>query len=68
MYRLVIYSPDVQAILGCSPSKASELLRIIKDVHDKEKHQSVTIKEFCDYQDLPFEEVFNMINSAVLNS
>lgn len=62
MKRLCIDVKEIATILGKSPQTAQALLRTIKHVHGKKKHQSVTIKEFCDYQDLPFEEVFNMVN------
>lgn len=49
-------------ITGKSISSSRELIRQIKDVHGKRKHQLVTIKEFCDYVGFEYEEVFQMIN------
>ncbi|MDX1774832.1 hypothetical protein [Oceanihabitans sediminis] len=63
MKRICIYPSDVVYLLGKSQNASQTLLRTIKDAFEKEKHQVVTIKEFCDYMGLPFEEVFNMINS-----
>lgn len=62
MKRICIYPSDVAELTGKSLSSSRELIRHIKAVHGKQKHQLVTIKEFCDFQCLPFEEVFNMIN------
>ncbi|MGM5470791.1 hypothetical protein ACS386_10995 [Flavobacteriaceae bacterium LMO-SS05] len=62
MNRLCIYPNEVAIITGKSISSSRELIRRIKDVHVKRKHQLVTIKEFCDYEGLPYDEVFNMIN------
>lgn len=62
MKRLCIYPDEVAIITGKSISSARELIRRIKDVNGKRKHQPVTIKEFCDYEGIPYDEVFNMIN------
>ena len=63
MKRICIYPADVAGILGKSPSSARTIVRAIKDIHGKMSHQPITIKEFCDYMDLPYEEVFNMVNN-----
>ena len=62
MNRLCIYPNEVAIITGKSMSSSRALIRQIKDVYKKKKHQLVTIKEFCDYEGLPYDEVFNMIN------
>ena len=62
MKRICIYPSDIVEILGKAPTTAQKLLRTIKDAHGKKKHQMITIKEFCDYMALPFDDVFNMIN------
>ena len=62
MNRLCIYPNEVAIITGKSMSSSRALIRQIKDVFKKKKHQLVTIKEFCDYEGLPYDEVFNMIN------
>ncbi len=62
MRRISIDPHEVAEILNRKISTAQKLLRTIRDVYGKQKHQSVTIKEFCEYQDLPFEDIFNMIN------
>ena len=62
MKRICIDAKEVAIILGKSQSTAQTLLRTIRDAYEKKKRQPVTIKEFCDYMELPFEEVFNMIN------
>lgn len=62
MEKLCINSTEVAELLGKSQTTAQTLLRTIKDAYGKKKYQVITIKEFCDYQGLPYEEVFNMIN------
>ena len=63
MHRVCIYAKDIEWITGKSPRCAREIVRDIKLLHKKKKHQLVTIKEFCDYMGLPFGDVFNMINN-----
>ena len=62
MKRICIYPKEVAIITGKSIGASRQLIRTIKDAHGKRKYQLVTIKEFCDYEGLPYEEVFNMIN------
>ena len=63
MKQLCIYPKEVSIILNKSISSSQELIRTIKDVYGKKKHQVVTIREFCEYEGLPYEDVFNMINN-----
>lgn len=63
MKKLCINSAEVAIILDKGISSAQKILRTIKDVHKKAKHQQVTIREFCEYENLPYEEVFNMLNA-----
>ena len=63
MKRICIYPSDIIEILGKSLTTSQTLVRTIKDSLGKKKFQPLTIKEFCDYMDLPFEEVFNLVNN-----
>ncbi len=63
MKTIVIHTKDVAIIKGISQDTARRLLLTIKDAFDKKPHQSVTIREFCEYEGLPYDEVFAMINS-----
>lgn len=62
MKRICIYSKDISWITGKSERYAREVIRDIKLLHKKDKHQLVTISEACDYLGLPYEDVFLMIN------
>ncbi|REE24455.1 hypothetical protein DFQ09_104226 [Winogradskyella pacifica] len=66
MKQLCIYPKEVAVIIGKSQTTAQTLVRTIKDIHGKAKHQALTIREFCNYMDLPYEETFNMINNIPL--
>lgn len=61
MKRICIYPKDVQIITGRSLRYCQELIKDIKMLLQKERHQTVTIKEFCDYMDFPFEDINDMI-------
>lgn len=62
MFRICIYAKDIQAITGKSERSARHVLVDIKILHNKQKHQMVTIREFCEYMDLPYDDVNGMIN------
>ena len=57
MLRLIITPKDVKVILGVSSSYARRVVRIIKRKNNKEKHQKITVKEFCRYMGLEVKEV-----------
>ena len=57
MLRLIITPKDVEVILGVSSSYARRVVRIIKRKKKKEKHQKITVKEFCRYMGLEVQEV-----------
>jgi len=55
--RICIYPQDVQLITGKSERYGRKIIKIIKDKRNKQKHQLVTIDEFCEYMGLEKEEV-----------
>ena len=57
MLRFIITPKDVEVILGVSSSYARRVVRIIKRKNNKEKHQKITVKEFCRYMGLEVKEV-----------
>ena len=65
---LCIDTKQAAIVLGKSVSHARIIIRAIKDINGKKKYQPVTIREFCDYMDLPYEDVFKMVNSYVPKS
>ncbi|MFD0988652.1 hypothetical protein ACFQ1R_00965 [Mariniflexile jejuense] len=64
MNRFCIYPKEISIILGKSNSYSSNLVRTIKAVNLITSPRPITIKEFCDYMDLPYTEVCAMINSS----
>ena len=62
MKRIIITTNDVVFLMGKSESYAQKLIKAIRDAYGKKKHQPISIRLFCDYMDLPYEEVFNTVN------
>jgi hypothetical protein len=54
MQRIVIYPKDIMIITGRSERYSRNLLNKVKASYSKEKHQLITISEFCKY--MGFEE------------
>lgn len=61
MSRLIISAKDVQVVLGVSSGHASRIIRVIKRKNNKEKHQKITITEFCRYMGFEVEEVVQVL-------
>ncbi|WP_333599492.1 hypothetical protein [Flavobacterium sp.] len=57
MKRIVIYPKDVVLLFGKTERQARYLLSNIKAFYKKEKHQFITVVEFCLYMGLAIEEV-----------
>lgn len=62
MVRLIIKPKDIEIILGVSPSYARRIVRLIKRKNNKEKHQKITVKEFCRFMGLEVKEVRDELN------
>ena len=55
--RIVVYPKDVMTITGRSEKYSRNLLKQIRQQLDKEKHQFVTIYEFCQFTGMNAEQV-----------
>lgn len=55
--RIVIYSKDIARIIGKTERQARTLLGKIKKVNGKERHQLISLVEFCEFTGLSVEEV-----------
>ena len=64
MKRVCIYPKEISIILGKSYSYSCHLVRVIKDANGITINRPITIKEFCDYVDIPYDEVFPMIHDS----
>jgi hypothetical protein len=61
MNRICIYPKDIQLITGKSERQARNIISQIKLKYNKEKHQAVTLEEFCHYMGLKSVEVSQFI-------
>ena len=61
MRRLCIYPSDVESITGRSKNYSRQIIRNIKKRCNKDKHQFVSVEEFCDYTGLLPETVYEGI-------
>ncbi len=57
MDRICIYAKDIQTVTGKSERTSRTILKKVREKLSKEKHQAVTVHEFCDYLGLPLEVV-----------
>jgi hypothetical protein len=55
--RLCIYPNDIALIKGISPRQSRNEFNDVKVFFKKEKHQSLTLKEYSEYSGLSLEEV-----------
>ncbi|MFC7774632.1 hypothetical protein [Flavobacterium sp. GCM10027622] len=55
MKRICIYPQDIQIITGKSLKQSRSIINAIKKKHNKEKHQMVTLEEFCTYMGIKEE-------------
>ena len=67
MIRIIIYPSDVMLLTNKSESYARKAIRNVSRSLNKEKHQVVTIKEYCHYYGLDFNEVIAVLNKFELN-
>jgi hypothetical protein len=47
--RIVVYTKDVQKMIGCSSKTAQKLLRKIRGLYQKDERELVSVTEFCAY-------------------
>lgn len=57
MKRLCIYTKDIQVITGKSDRHCRKIIMEIKKLHNKEKHQPVSVIELCEYLKLNINDV-----------
>lgn len=59
--RLCITSKDIARITGLTPRQARNVLNDIKVFYKKEKHQSVSFKEYAQRSGLSLEDIEKFI-------
>ena len=61
MNRIIIYSSDIMRLTDKSESFARKEIRDLKKFLNKDKHQKVSIKEYCLYYGLTLEDVLKVL-------
>ncbi|HEY4788207.1 MAG TPA: hypothetical protein VIH57_19270 [Bacteroidales bacterium] len=59
--RICIYPKDVQILTGKSERSARKIIAKLRLIHSKDKHQFISVKEFCDYAGLEETEVKRLL-------
>lgn len=59
--KLIIRNGDIQRILEVTERQARNKIRQIRHYFKKEKHQVITVNEFCDYIGLQYEDVISRL-------
>jgi hypothetical protein len=59
--RIVIIRKDIERLKGCSRITALRLIKAIKDSMGKSDKQSISIREFCEYEGLDYNEVIEQL-------
>ena len=61
MKRICIYPKDIQIITGKSERQCRNIINDIKVFNKKQKHQLITIEEFCNYMGLDLNKIWVFI-------
>jgi len=61
MNRICIYPKDIQIVTGRSERYGRSIIKKIKEIKNKKKHQLVTIDEFCEFMDFEINKVTSLI-------
>lgn len=59
--KVIIYPKDISLITGKSYRASWQLLKKIHSYYNKEKHQVVTVQEFCEYMGIGEDEVLKTL-------
>jgi hypothetical protein len=60
--RVIIYSKDIEVITGRSGRYARKIMARIRRHLGKQRHQLVSLGEFCAYMGLPEEEIVRQLD------
>lgn len=61
MHGIFIDISDIKEIHGCSYTTARRRIQTIKDSLEKKENQEVTIREFCEFEGISFDEFFQTV-------
>jgi tRNA U34 5-carboxymethylaminomethyl modifying enzyme MnmG/GidA len=61
MQRICIYTKDIQIITGKSDRYCRSIMKIIRKINNKEKHQPVSVFELSNYLGIDVQEVMKIV-------
>lgn len=61
MQRIFIYPSDLQILTGQTPTWCRIILNRIRDAYGKQRHQHITIREYCKYENVDYDEVITAL-------
>jgi hypothetical protein len=62
MPGLYIDAADIRKLHGCGDTRSYQIQRLLKDVYEKQKHQKITIGEYCRYFGVDEKEVIKKLS------
>ena len=57
MKKVIITTGDIQNVIGIGERQARNIISKMRDYYSKEKHQLITVKEFCDYYGVSYDDI-----------
>lgn len=57
MKKVIITTGDIQNVIGIGERQARNIISKMRDYYSKEKHQLITVKEFCDYYGIKYDDI-----------
>ena len=61
MHGIFIDITDIEKIHGCSYTTAQRRMQTIRDSLDKKEKQEVTIREFCEFEGISYDEFYKHV-------
>jgi hypothetical protein len=59
--RLILYPHDISTITGLKIQAARRMWHKVRKALEKQQHQFLTVREFCEYMDIEEEEVMEFL-------
>jgi len=63
MRGIFIDISDIEKIHGCSYTTAQRRMQTIKDSLQKKEKQEVSIREFCEFEGISFDDFFQKVKA-----
>jgi len=61
MHGIFIDITDIKSIHGCSYTTARRRIQTIRDSLEKKDDQEITIREFCEFEGISFDEYYQAV-------